>query len=780
MPLALTWKGIKVAPGPAWAHVGHVETWALPPGDLLLNLKHQGLPSALGAQGEAWSVLDGDRRPDNAWVGEPDASGEIALELAWSAPVRVESLVVTLADDGRHGRPLPSGLRVEVRDGGTWRPALEKRRVPAGGPGTTNRVLLAPVETRGLRIVLASAQPVAVSEVEAYAPGVPALDLSERKFIADDDVLVAVVRARNLGFVPATLGVVATSAVARSADGGLAGTVDLAGPIMVRAEVSGAMVDGQSLVREASLAPGGAGETRVAMSFARSESEARARVGAVLAAADPVAAKDDAAGRWFLGQVPQLDVPDAWFEKTYAFRFEVARRNLTDPRYGRLQHPTFEEGRWAATWFAQAVTYGAPHQLREVRWLRDAAYARGHALTFVDNQRQDGAFVGATVDRPVNEYSDWIASAIWDVYEVTGDRSLLVAALPAMDRNVAYAGSRSTSSRALPVIEDHFETGMEWQPSFFYFDRFDATKSTPLERVDYAAALAANAAAVARAAAVLGLADVATAARAVAESTTAAIDASMWHEPTGFYYSLRARDGAMAMVREVAGYYPLSFGLAPPEHERALKLLFDPAEFWTPWPPASCSFRSPAASQEGWPIGKGGSVAMWNGPTWPHATSMVVEAVARSLRRSGERYVTRRQLFDLLKSYTRAQYLGLDDNRDFSDPMIGEYYDGNRGIWKTGERDYFHSTYADLLITTLIGLDPEAAGVVRISPLVPRGEWNRFLLEGVCFRGHDLTVVWDAPGGEDAYRDGRHGLDLYLDGKLAASRPDLGPLEAPE
>ena len=48
-----------------------------------------------------------------------------------------------------------------------------------------------------------------------------------------------------------------------------------------------------------------------------------------------------------------------------------------------------------------------------------------------------------------------------------------------------------TFALAMPgdiIVADHFETGMEWQPAFFYFNEFRTDTSTPLERVDYAAA----------------------------------------------------------------------------------------------------------------------------------------------------------------------------------------------------------------------------------------------------------------------------------------------------
>ena len=170
---------------------------------------------------------------------------------------------------------------------------------------------------------------------------------------------------------------------------------------------------------------------------------------------------------------------------------------------------------------------------------------------------------------------------------------------------------------------------------------------------------------------------------------------------------------------------------------------------------------------------------MWNGPTWPHATSIAARALGETLRRTGERFVTRAQLFDLLSSLTRAQYFGDFRNKDFAEPWIGEYYHGDLGYWKTSERDYFHSSYADLLITLLAGIVPGDDRELRLDPLLPPGRWDRLLLSGVRYHGHDVTVAWDEPDGSDAWGDGREGLDLWIDGELYASRPDLGPLTVP-
>ena len=88
-------------------------------------------------------------------------------------------------------------------------------------------------------------------------------------------------------------------------------------------------------------------------------------------------------------------------------------------------------------------------------------------------------------------------------------------------------------------------------------------------------------------------------------------------------------------------------------------------------------------------------------------------------------------------------------------------------------RYYNHSTFADLVITGLVGLRPQADGSVVVNPLVPEGTWDYFCLDNVNYRGNVLTILYDKDG--QRYHQGK-GLRLFVNGKLAAEREDLGKL----
>jgi hypothetical protein len=123
--------------------------------------------------------------------------------------------------------------------------------------------------------------------------------------------------------------------------------------------------------------------------------------------------------------------------------------------------------------------------------------------------------------------------------------------------------------------------------------------------------------------------------------------------------------------------------------------------------------------------------------------------------------------FSAFLTYTRSQHAN-------GQPYIGEYLDETTGDWINGKNDrsryYNHSTYADLLITGVIGLRPRADDIVEISPLLPADTWDWFCLDGVKYHGHMLTVIWD----QDGSRYGRGaGLRVFADGKQIASSGKL-------
>jgi hypothetical protein len=496
---------------------------------------------------------------------------------------------------------------------------------------------------------------------------------------------------------------------------------------------------------------------------------------------------------WFDSNLAYFDCSDPFVRKMYYHRAYVLHKNMLDPKSGRMRWPTQSEGRWRSTWYPNVISYGAGHQIREARWLRDPAYWQGHLRTWAENQKADGVYPShVTPAGPAGgQYTDWITSTAWDGQLVHPDDKFLSEIVEKLAANVrGWQKTFDPDGDGLLLVDSHWWTGMEYQPSFFFFSGYKTSENfyqpahqVSLERVDLTAYNYGNALAVARMYRRLGQPTKAEEFDRLSAKISRAVLEKMWRPDRQFFMSLRADDKAVADVKEVIGVYPFYFDMVPygAGYEQAWSSIIDPKQFWTKWPVASVSQECPAYSQNNWPGDGRAAGCMWNGPTWPHANSLVMSAMARTLRATRDQKapgspLKREHLWELFSSFTRAQFR----NHDLLYPWTGEFYSGDTGQWKTAERDYNHSTWLDILIPDLIGLVPRDDRLIEIDPLLPEDQLSYFILDGQRYRGHDVTIVWDAPlpGSPDHYGDGRKGLDLYVDGKLVASAPSLARLKA--
>ena len=501
-------------------------------------------------------------------------------------------------------------------------------------------------------------------------------------------------------------------------------------------------------------------------------------------ARDPVASQIREYQAWFDANLPYFDCSDPEVRTMYYHRAYVLRKNLLEPKLGRMKWPTQSEGRWRSTWYPNVISYGAAHQVREARWLANPEYWQGHLRTWAENEKPDGVFPShVTVAGPAGgQYTDWITSTAWEGSLIHPDNAFLAQVVDKLADNVrGWQKQYDPDGDGLLLVDSHWWTGMEYQPSFFYFSGYkvasnfsEPARQVSLDRVDLTAYNFGNAMAVARIYRRLGQPEKAKEFDDLAAKIARAVIGKMWQPDKKFFYSLRTADHALADVKEVIGVYPFYFGMVPwgQGFESAWASILDPAQFWTKWPVASASKECPAYSQHNWPNDGRAAGCMWNGPTWPHANSLVLTAMARTLRATRDHRVSnsplkQEHLWRSSPHSPEAQYR----NQDIRHPWTGEFYNGETGQWKTAERDYNHSTWLDILIPELIGLVPRDDDVLEVDPLLPEDALRYFLLDGQRYHGHDVTIVWDAPrpGSADFLGDGRKGLDVFVDGKLAAS-----------
>lgn len=183
----------------------------------------------------------------------------------------------------------------------------------------------------------------------------------------------------------------------------------------------------------------------------------------------------------------------------------------------------------------------------------------------------------------------------------------------------------------------------------------------------------------------------------------------------------------------------------------------------------------------------------WNGPSWPYETSRLLTAAANVLRGSASdiRHMTRDRYYELLLQYARqhtlttavndtAQPAGSGHIFENLHPDLGYWNNRARMYWKASPQrnmgdNYDHSSFCDLVISGLLGLHPQQNNSLVVDPLVPANV-QHFALDHVRYRGHYISIVWDADGKK--YRRGR-GLHVLVDGQVAAFSPTIAKLVVP-
>lgn len=239
---------------------------------------------------------------------------------------------------------------------------------------------------------------------------------------------------------------------------------------------------------------------------------------------------------------------------------------------------------------------------------------------------------------------------------------------------------------------------------------------------------------------------------AAAKRTRSLVLKNLWDPATGFFYD---RDGATkqwALVKSPTGFYPFWAGIAKKNQLPIFKHLFNPAEFWTPFPIPSISmdYRGDLRKM-GW--------SYWNWSSWPMTTSHVVDAAARAAKQLDPSLVPGAAEF--LRRYTMVHFIKADLNR----PCISEYFDPITGDPNAPSLDYAHSYYIDLIMRHVVGIEADPiSDEVLINPL----DMGLMRLEArnIRVKGHDLNVRW---------KDGK--LTVEVDGRLAASDAKLKPLK---
>lgn len=185
---------------------------------------------------------------------------------------------------------------------------------------------------------------------------------------------------------------------------------------------------------------------------------------------------------WF-DKTPEFISDNPVIDKTWAYRWFIFRHNMMEPGIGNLKERYFCEGRshkmsktpykpegWE---FSKLIPLSVPMHLLDLRWYQDKEYGNSILHTMRDNQDETGEFHCARVDGRGNPYANFFGWSVWQYYLVSGEKAFAQEALPVVKKQrEAWKKVYGNEEDSLLIQYVHQLTGMEYQPSYWYFHDF--------------------------------------------------------------------------------------------------------------------------------------------------------------------------------------------------------------------------------------------------------------------------------------------------------------------
>jgi hypothetical protein len=462
--------------------------------------------------------------------------------------------------------------------------------------------------------------------------------------------------------------------------------------------------------------------------------------------------------------VPLFECPDKDIERTFYFRWWTYRKSIQKTPDGFVILEFLPQVPWAGK--HNTISCPAAHHFNEGRWLREGGkYLDDYAVFWF---RKGG---------DPRRYSFWAADTYYRRAQVTGDMRLPVELLPDLIANYEAweRGWPGEGKMVRPGEPRLGPNGLFWQEDGK--DGMEVSIGGSGYRATINSYMYGDAMAIGRIARLAGKPEIAARFEAEAARLKSAVQTQLWDEEAQFFKVLPREPGGakLADVRELHGYTPWYFSLPDARYSVAWKQLMDPQGFYAKYGPTTAERRHPRFRFEH------KHECLWNGPSWPFATSMTLTAMANLLNDYSQKFVSKKDYMELLGVYARSHQRKRENAKVA--PWIDENLDPDTGEWiarsilhslnrkdRDRGKDYNHSTFCDLVITGLVGLRPGDGNTVVVNPLVPEKSWDYFALDNVRYRNKALTIVWDRTG--QKYNRGR-GLRVYADGRLVASSPVL-------
>lgn len=531
--------------------------------------------------------------------------------------------------------------------------------------------------------------------------------------------------------------------------------------------------------------------------------------------------------------IPVFSCSDPRITKVYNYRWWMISKHLkeyndpADQKKYWVVTEFFGVKPWAS--LSGAITCPAGHQFYDVRWLRDPEYLRSYADYFMEGsasrlpQRENANFLTYLSRPESHHYSSWMINGIEAYLKVHPDISWLNGMLPHLEKHQQvwdslftvqnpgaktdgmykildlYDGMEFSLSAVLGLIESRgaydIYTKDSWKNYYLgWATTANAAKSESagqyprayrsgypdfyLVRPSVNAYVYGNLKSLSRLYRLAGTDSLKAGLRRAglrkadlydqrAKTLQNQVLDVLWNQEDHFFNTLSAGDNLYgirdyeAPVRESVGYTPWYFRLIPEDdhlpYGKAWEMFGSEEGFLHARGMTTAERRHPYYNEQAY---------AWNGRGWPFQNSVVYKSFANYLRYYKEQAdaTDKHLLFEHIEKLTALH--GRDELN------IGEWYIPSNGMEFGGEKDYFHSTFPDIIIEDLIGFSPSHENSFTLHPLLPEGKWAYFFLGNLRYHGHDVDIAWKKDG--NARKKGDQPLlYVWINGKLSAKITDL-------
>lgn len=473
---------------------------------------------------------------------------------------------------------------------------------------------------------------------------------------------------------------------------------------------------------------------------------------------------------WYKENIPFIETPDKDIDRTYYYRWDNLTIHLVygSPVSGYACTEFIDRPWWSGKY--GTISCAAGHQLYEMQWIRDVHYWEDFAQYWF---KTPGA-------QPRN-YSTWLADAVWNGYKVQYNKPLVLSLKNDLITNYGkWEKEHWVEAEGMfswDGMHDGMETNINSRQTAKWFE------GAPGYRPTLNSYMWADASAISNIANLTGDMETVATFNKKAETIKSNFQQKCWDASRDFFFhrfTNDERDGIKANTltyqtgkfagnphgREQIGFVPWYFNMPDPGFESAWKFLMDSNYFYSPFGPTTVEKKDPLYN-----VAR--NCCAWSGNAWPFATSQTIKGMANLLRNYKQSAVTKNDYIKLLDNFANTH---LNDGI----PFIGEANHPETGSWsghdyKGHSEHYFHSSYIDLVISGLIGLQSKDSDSIEVNPLIP-DDWAYACLENVKYHGNDITIIWDKTGKK--YKKGK-GLIIFANGKKIASSSTLKKIVAP-